>query len=36
MKMENAVLAEQDGVVKQIVVSAGQNVMQDDVLLVLG
>ena len=36
MKMENAVLAEQDGVVKQIVVSAGQNVMQDDVLLVMG
>ena len=36
MKMENAIMAEQDGTVKQIVVSAGQNVMQDDVLIVLG
>ncbi len=36
MKMENAVQAEQDGVVKQIVVSAGQNVMQEDLLMVLG
>ncbi|MCR5049935.1 MAG: biotin/lipoyl-binding protein [Paludibacteraceae bacterium] len=36
MKMENAVMAEQDGTVKQILVSAGQNVMQDDVLIVLG
>lgn len=36
MKMENAVQAEQDGVVKQIAVSAGQNVMQDDLLIVLG
>lgn len=35
MKMENPVLAEQDGVVKQIAVSAGQNVMQDDLLIVL-
>ena len=30
MKMENAIMAEQDGTVKQIAVSAGQNVMQDD------
>lgn len=36
MKMENPIMAEQDGTVKQIVVAAGQNVMQDDVLLVLG
>ena len=36
MKMENPVLAEQDGMVKQIAVSAGQNVMQDDLLMVLG
>ena len=36
MKMENAVQAEQDGVVKQIAVTAGQNVMQDDLLIVLG
>ena len=36
MKMENAIMAEQDGVVKQIAVSAGQNVMQDDLLIVLG
>lgn len=36
MKMENPVLAEQDGVVKQVAVSAGQNVMQDDLLIVIG
>ena len=36
MKMENAVMAEQDGVVKQIAVTAGQNVMQEDLLLVIG
>ena len=36
MKMENAIMAEQDGTVKQILVSAGQNVMQDDTLVVLG
>lgn len=36
MKMENAVMAEQDGVVKQIAVTAGQNVMQEDLLVVLG
>ncbi len=36
MKMENAVMAEQDGVVKQIAVVAGQNVMQEDLLIVLG
>lgn len=36
MKMENPIMAEQDGTVKQILVSAGQNVMQDDMLLVLG
>ena len=36
MKMENPILAEQDCTVKQILVSAGQNVMQDDVLIVLG
>ena len=36
MKMENAVMAEQDGVVKQIAVVAGQTVMQEDLLIVLG
>ena len=36
MKMENPILAENDGVVKQIAVTAGQNVMQDDLLVVLG
>lgn len=36
MKMENAIMAENDGVVQQIAVSAGQNVMQDDLLIVLG
>ena len=36
MKMENAIMAEADGTVKQIVVTPGQNVMQDDLLIVLG
>jgi len=36
MKMENPILAEQDGTVAQVAVSAGQNVMQDDLLIVLG
>ena len=36
MKMENPILAEQDGTVKQIAVAAGQSVMQDDLLVVLG
>jgi len=36
MKMENPILAEQDGTVKQIAVTPGQNVMQDDLLIVLG
>ena len=36
MKMENAIMAEQDGTVKQIAVTPGQNVMQDDLLVVLG
>ena len=36
MKMENAIMAEQDGTVKQIAVTQGQNVMQDDLLIVLG
>ena len=36
MKMENAIMAEQDATIKQILVAAGQNVMQDDVLVVLG
>ena len=36
MKMENPVLAEQDGTVKQVAVTPGQNVMQDDLLIVLG
>ncbi len=36
MKMENAIKAEQDGTVKQVAVGAGQNVMQDDLLIVLG
>lgn len=35
MKMENAIMAEQDGTVKQIAVTQGQNVMQDDLLIVL-
>ena len=36
MKMESAIMAEADGTVKQIAVTAGQNVMQDDLLIVLG
>ncbi|MBQ7191281.1 MAG: biotin/lipoyl-binding protein [Paludibacteraceae bacterium] len=36
MKMENTVAAECDGTVKQIAVKAGQTVMQDDLLVVLG
>ncbi|MBQ6790831.1 MAG: biotin/lipoyl-binding protein [Paludibacteraceae bacterium] len=36
MKMENAIMAEQDGTIKQIAVTPGQNVMQDDLLIVLG
>jgi len=36
MKMENAIMAENDGTVKQIAVTPGQNVMQDDLLIVLG
>ena len=36
MKMENAIMAEADGTVKQIAVIAGQTVMQDDLLIVLG
>ena len=36
MKMENAIMAEADGTVKQIAVIAGQTVMQDDLLVVLG
>ena len=35
MKMENNILAEKKGVVKNIVVTQGQAVMQDDVLLEL-
>ncbi len=35
MKMENNILSEKNGVVKNILVSAGQAVMQDDVLLEL-
>ena len=36
MKMENPILAEQDGTVAQVAVAAGQTVMQDDLLVVLG
>ncbi|MBQ7210935.1 MAG: biotin/lipoyl-binding protein [Paludibacteraceae bacterium] len=36
MKMENAIMAETDGVVKQILVTPGQNVMQEDLLVVIG
>ena len=36
MKMENAIMAEADGTVKQIAVTPGQNVMQNDLLIVLG
>ena len=35
MKMENNILSEKNGVVKNILVSAGQAVMQDDILLEL-
>ncbi len=35
MKMENTVAAECDGTVKQVAVQPGQNVMQDDLLVVL-
>lgn len=35
MKMENAILAECDGTVSKIAVTAGQNVMQDDILVIL-
>ena len=35
MKMENAIMAECDGTVSKIAVTAGQNVMQDDLLVVL-
>ena len=33
MKMENNIMAENNGVVRSIKVTSGQNVMQDDVLL---
>jgi len=36
MKMENPILADQDGTVAQVAVAAGQTVMQDDLLVVLG
>lgn len=36
MKMENTIAAECDGTVKQVAVKAGQTVMQDDLLIVLG
>ena len=36
MKMENIIAAECDATVKQIAVAAGQTVMQDDLLVVLG
>ena len=36
MKMENAVMADRDGKVTKIAVTAGQTVMQDDLLVVLG
>ncbi len=35
MKMENAIMADRDGVVSKIAVTAGQNVMQEDLLVVL-
>lgn len=35
MKMENAIMAECDGTISKIAVTAGQNVMQDDLLVVL-
>ena len=36
MKMENPILAECDGTVAKIAVAAGQSVMQDDLLVVIG
>jgi biotin carboxyl carrier protein len=36
MKMENTIAAECDGTVKQVAVKAGQTVMQDDLLVVIG
>jgi biotin carboxyl carrier protein len=33
MKMENSIMAEADGTVAAIKVSAGQSVLQDDVLV---
>ncbi|MBQ2448312.1 MAG: biotin/lipoyl-binding protein [Bacteroidales bacterium] len=36
MKMENAIMAECDATVTKVVVSAGQTVMQEDLLVVLG
>lgn len=36
MKMANDIAAECDGTVKQIAVTAGQSVMQDDLLVVIG
>ena len=35
MKMVNAIMAECDGTVSKIAVTAGQNVMQDDILVIL-
>lgn len=35
MKMENPILAEQDGTVAQVAVTEGQSVMQDDLLVIL-
>lgn len=35
MKMENAIMAECDGTVSKIAVTVGQNVMQDDLLVIL-
>lgn len=35
MKMENAIMAECDGTISKIAVTAGQNVMQDDLLIVI-
>ena len=35
MKMENAIMADCDGTVSKIAVTAGQNVMQDDLLVVI-
>ena len=36
MKMENAIMADRDGKVTKIAVTAGQTVMQEDLLIVLG